>query len=165
MPVTLLVEDGTNVAGANSFVTLDEIKAYATARNRVIPDDDELLAQYAIRAMDYIVSFRNDFNGERTYDDQPLPFPRSNLYIDRVLFDQTKIPVEIKNVQCQLVIEIAAGVELFPTTQGQNVKRKRVGPLETEWFDPGGFVMVRSVEMLLGPLLARDKFTLRTQRV
>jgi hypothetical protein len=164
--MALLIETGANVPGANSFVTLDEIKAYALARGLILPDDDEVLEQKAILAMDYIKSVEFDFGGERTYTDQPLPFPRIGLYIYDVLFSDVAIPQQAKDAQCQIVWEISTnGVQLFPTSQGAQIKRKRVGPLETEWFEPGGSPMLRSLDAIWWPIMLRHRFTLRTQRV
>src|SRR5690606_40416418 len=56
--VELIVEDGTIVAGANSFVTEAEIVAYALARGTNLPHttDEELdaVAVLGIKAMDYL---------------------------------------------------------------------------------------------------------------
>lgn len=168
MATTLIPEDGTNVADANSFNTLTEIKAYATLRRRTLPDDDELIEGYAIRAMDYLSSFEDQYKGDRTYDDQTLSFPRSDLVIRNTDFPEDEMPAEIKNAQCQLVIEMAAGVILQPTfvLEGR-IKRKKVGPLDTEWFDgmqSGNEPMIPAVDALLSPLL-RMSFGLVTVRV
>lgn len=168
MATTLVVEDGSNVANANSFNTLAEIKAYALLRRRTLPDDDELLEGYAIRAMDYLSSFEDQYKGDRTNDDQTLSFPRSDLVIRNTDFPEDEMPAEIKSAQCQLVIEMAAGVILQPTfVLSDRVKRKKIGVLETEWFDgmqSGNEPMVPAVDALLSPLL-RMTFGLTTVRV
>ena len=101
----LVIENGTGVAGANSFVTAAEIIAYALARGVVIapgPAVDVL----AIKAMDYIAI--QCFKGERAYSTQSLDFPRKGLLEgDLAEAYVYSIPVGIKNAQLQLAIDQA----------------------------------------------------------
>ena len=167
--MTLLIEDGSNVPDANSFVTLDEVKEYATARNRAIPEDDVELEALTIRAMDFIIANRARYQGTKTYSDQPLPFPRTGMYIDGTLIAPDVIVPEVKNLECQLVVDGAAGVDFLPTTQGGAVKRKVVGPLETEWFSAdqsANYSSSAAVDSWLDPLLKQyGGGPLRVERV
>lgn len=166
--MALLVEDGSIVAGANSYNDLDEIKVYALARNRVLPDDDEIISGYAIRAMDYLETFREQYKGTVTDPAQSLQFPRTSVVIDDIALDPNTIPALIKAAQNQLVIEQASGVELQPTlVLADRVKRKKIGPIDTEWFDgqsTGIAPQIAAVAAMIGPLL-NISFGLRTNRV
>lgn len=136
MAIVLIVEDGTIVADANSYNDLAAIRVYAVLRNRTLPLDDDSVKAYAIRAMDYLESFRDQYKGAIVDAAQLLAFPRTGVKAGNVEYADDVIPQLIKNAQMQLVIELAAGVELFPTfVRLGRVKRKKIGPLETEWFD------------------------------
>lgn len=170
MASLLVVEDGSIVLNANSYNPTVDIKSYASLRGRTLPDDDALIEAYAIRAMDYIESFAEQFKGVRTVGlDQPLEWPRSGAIIDDVEIDDDYMPLQLLRAQNQLVIEQAAGVVLQPTlTLVGRVKRKKTGPLETEWFDSvqSGFQpIIPAVDAFLSPLLNLSSFGLRTLRV
>jgi len=164
--MALIIETGAIVADANSFVTLEEIREYAEARGRTLPVDDEDLEPFAHRAMDYIKSRRGDFDGTRVSDTQPLPFPRTGMYIDNVLIADDFMPLELIELQCALTVELANGLDLFPVQTGQAVKRKKTGPLEKEFFGPSLIVSVPILDALIEPLLGSGgRFALRVRRV
>ena len=54
MSITLVVEDGTNVAGANSYVDLTYARTYAESVGLVLPAADEALKVVLLAAMTYI---------------------------------------------------------------------------------------------------------------
>jgi hypothetical protein len=166
--MALVVEDGTIVANANSYNDLTTIKAYAVARNRVLPDDDEIVSGYAIRAMDYLESFREQYKGTITDLTQTLQFPRTGVVIDDIELGENAIPGLIIAAQNQLIIEQSAGIVLQPTLVREGrVKRKTIGPITTEWFDSeatGIAPQITAVDIMIGPLL-NMQFGLRTLRV
>jgi hypothetical protein len=151
----LLIEDGTNVVGANSYATRAEIIAYAALRGVTIPDD-ETADRDAIKAMDYIEI--QEFKGEPTYDDppQPLSFPRSNLQVGEKLLANDEVPIGIKNAQCEAATLISQGVELLAnvTAGNQQIKVDKTGPLQTEYFAPGSYsAQTPRLDALLRPYL------------
>lgn len=126
---TIIVEDGSVVTGANSYVSEAELTTYATDRGITITgEEDELL----IQAMDYIESLA--FKGIRWTKDQPLSWPRVDVFIDGYYQDVEDIPVQLKNGQMAVALAIDAGngpLEALP----RSVKRERVGELEVEYMD------------------------------
>lgn len=167
MPIELIVEDGSIVANANTYNDLPAIKAHALLRNITLPDDDEIVKANAILAMDYLEV--QSYNGERTLGLlQELEFPRTGLIVGPDLYDDDYMPPNLLKAHCQLVADISSGIVLFPSVVTLNrVKRKKVGPLDTEWFDtPGITPILTRVDALLAPLLNGDAgFGLRTVRV
>jgi len=79
--VTFIIEDGTIVTNANSYVTLAEIKAYATARNITLGTDPVIESQ-SVLAVDYLESKRTQYQGSKVSELQELQFPRYNVKID-----------------------------------------------------------------------------------
>lgn len=168
--MALIVENGTGVVNANSYVSYDDAVAYAEARGKdsLFTDEDKTTA-WLITAMDYLQSIRN-FQGLTTYTDQFLLWPRSNVYIDSVLFNKLLVPKQLVSAQIELAIAQAQGISLFVNYQGneQIVKRKKVDVLEKEFFGPTdnpnfGYVQIPLVEALLAIL--RAPFGLRTLRI
>jgi hypothetical protein len=165
--VTLIVEDGTGVANANSYADLDFIRAYAASRGVTLSDDDEVLEPVVINVMDFIET--RCFNGVRIYADG-LSFPRSGIVIDGVTIPSNTIPLTLKRAEAQLTIDVAiSGVTLMPSgVSAPQVKREKVGPIETEFFaaDAIGAPDIPLASALLAPLeCGQGGFAFRTVRV
>lgn len=159
--MSLTIEDGTGVAGANSYASLVNLRAYATARGIALSATDSELEIHAIKAMDYIESFRTKFQGSKTDSAQSLQWPRSDVYIDGYEFESNLIPADLVNAQCACVIELHNGVDLMPTRKDtREVIRDKTGPMETEWAPGSGSAMpaLPKVDALLQPLLKRVSF-------
>lgn len=127
MPLT--IEDGTQVAGANSYVTGTELATYGTARGITFTGDKEVLLT---QAMTYIESLR--FKGDKLTKAQPLQFPRTSLMIDGFYMDLDEIPQLLKDLQCEVAIAIGDG-ESPLLTIARAVKREKVDAIEVEYMD------------------------------
>lgn len=102
--MAIIVEDGTIVPDANSYVTELELTTYASERGITIAGDTE---QLLIIAMDYIESL--DYIGIKRTDDQPLQWPRVNVVIDGYIQNVEDIPQELKDSQIQVAISTDGG--------------------------------------------------------
>lgn len=163
--MALIIENGTNVAGANSYTTLEEIRAFALARGFALTNVDVDLEVLAIKAMDYLESLRGSYQGTKVYENQELQFPRSDVYVDGFLLASTTIPVLLKNAQCQLCIELHNGVDIMPTSTGGSVKREKVDVIEIEYQPSVSTIQkMRSFNALIEPLL-KSGFAFSTLRV
>jgi hypothetical protein len=157
--MALTIEDGTLVAGADSYVTVAEAKAYATKRGSAVfaALTDADIEEYIILAMDYIEGFRSEFKGEKVSSTQALQWPRQYVYIDDVLISNTTIPAELKNAVIQSAIEATAET-LQPNTGGRTVTKERVDVVEVEYAARGAatdYKVFNKVLKWLNPLLAR----------
>lgn len=165
----MIVEDGTIVANANSYVTVEEFRAYATDRNITLPVDNDIVAGHLVSACDYLESRRRDYKGVKTDPTtQPLQWPRADVYIDGVLLDQNTIPTVLKFAQFQLAIEKIQGVDLLPTNDEPFVVKEEVGAIKTTYSDDVAVnapPRMRSVENWLEPLLNYGFGQLRTLRI
>ncbi len=130
--MALIVEDGTIVANANSYIDLSFLTSYAAVRGASIQATSELQEQAALQAMDYLESIR--FQGSKVdVALQTLQWPRKTVFIDCVAFAENEIPLALKNAQAQLIVSLQAGILLWPkpitsTSEGM-VTEKTVGPL------------------------------------
>jgi len=131
--MALIVETGLLVSGANSYVDLSTARSYALSRQKELPTSNTDLESYLIQAMDFIESYGSEFKGSKVDVAQSLQWPRQNVYIDSILFDYQSIPQQLINLQCQLVIEIQAGVNLFPTVTDPFVTEEMVGPIKIKY--------------------------------
>jgi hypothetical protein len=96
--MALIIEDGSIVANADSYVTTAEITAYANKRGFTVPTSESDLEMIAILAIDYMQSKK--YIGNLVESDQALAFPRREI---EDLADDV-IPQAIKNAQIELAI-------------------------------------------------------------
>lgn len=128
--MALVIEDGSVVAGANSYVTLAEFKSWADSRDISYNADDNVVEAQILRAMDYFE--RLFFIGNKANENQPLQWPRTEALIDGYYADATEIPKEVKIALYEAtVVEAAGNSEL--ETQGRKTLRERVGDIEVEY--------------------------------
>lgn len=74
---TLIVEDGSGVPGANTYVSAQQFVDYCTARGFTM--DTNTAVQYIVLAMDYIEQV--DFIGMKTNQNQSLQWPRQAAFL------------------------------------------------------------------------------------
>jgi hypothetical protein len=127
--MAIVVEDGSVVTGANSYVSEATLTTFAADRGITLTsDEDELL----IKAMDYIENLY--YKGLKKTKDQPLQWPRYNVYVDGFWIDSDTIPQQLKDGQMQCAIAIDQGNDPLQDIS-RDVKRERVGELEVEYSD------------------------------
>jgi hypothetical protein len=98
--MTIIVEDGSVVTGANSYVTLAEFKAWADARSIDYGTDAEVTAQL-YRAMDYLESL--SYKGVKANEDQELQWPRYGVILDSYDVQSDEIPNKLKIAQHEAI--------------------------------------------------------------
>ena len=119
--MTLVVEDGSKVTGANTYITLAEFKAWADARG-VHYNSDAHVTRDILRAMDYIEELL--FIGVKETRDQALQWPRVDVVIDGYALDVGEIPKELKNAAYELVKAIIDGDNKLNPVRRQIVREK-----------------------------------------
>lgn len=134
--MTLIVEDGSIVAGANSYVTRQEVQDYADLRGIDYPCGTEL-DQNIILANDYLQS--RCYQGEQVDPStQPLLWPRKYVYIYNQEVASDSIPQQLKNAQIELALaQTNTDVMNNGVDRGDNIKRKKTDVLEVEYYEGG----------------------------
>lgn len=153
----LIIEDGSIVPNANSYVTLQEIKDYADARGFAYPDDTKL-EQNTILSTDYLQS--KCYQGYQVSPStQSLLWPREDVYIYGELQASDSIPSQLKNAQIELALAASNETLLTDGSQsGDNVKREKTDMIETEYYEGGKSSVFTSqrvnsyLQLLLKPL-------------
>lgn len=125
--MAIVVEDGTIVTGANSYVTSAELTTYATDRGVTITGTNAVLL---IQAMDYIEA--QNYKGYKSTAAQPLVWPREAVYIDGYLFDNDDIPEQLKNAQMATALAIDAGNSPYAVIERQT-ESERVDVIEVRY--------------------------------
>jgi len=152
--MTLLVEDGTIIAGANTYVDDAEYVAYAATRAKTIGSDATAREAELIKAVDYIESHRMRFKGVKDTRDQPLQWPRVSVWLDGYQLDSNEIPEELKRAQMETAIIINSD-EVLNTGAFQNVQSESIGDLSVSYFNGGSWQSTQkaTVDVYLNPLL------------
>jgi len=105
MAITVIVEDGTGVTGANSYVSIATIDAWIETNPHDSTWSGLIDAQkngYAVMAC-RVLNEQIDWDGWQIDDNQALDLPRSGMTDKNGNFiDNNEIPFEVQNAQCDL---------------------------------------------------------------
>lgn len=175
--MALIIEDGTIVANAQSYVTAAQARAFALSRGITLSADDAVVESQLIRAVDYLETYRDRYKGTLVSAGiQSLQWPRTGVIIDELYeLPITTIPKELKQAQMALAMEVHGGIVLMPSSDGRVVKREKLDVIEREFMTGNdmtktGLPMPKFtyVDALLAPLLKAPGiggFSLNTVRV
>lgn len=130
--MALVIEDGTNVADANSYATRAEFIAFAGARGVTVPDTDATDV-HLVKAMDYLEMLTARYVGTRTYETQVLSWPRTDVVLYDLDFPEDEIPALLKKAQMQLALHSFQGIDLAPAVHEKFVISETVGPISTTY--------------------------------
>lgn len=173
MPVNIIVEDGTLVADANSYIDVAYARQYAEMRGVLLPSDDDVLGAMLILATDFLESFACEYAGRKVSPSQSLQWPRQEAYLfgDCEAWPSDTIPKNLKQAQAAAVIAVSQGLSLLPNIGPQDfVIEETVGPITTKYSDPvksGVEMKFTGVDSLLASLFGKCGHSsgLRTIRV
>ncbi len=161
--MSLVIEDGTKVADATSYATVDQLRVIAAARGvTTLSKKDADCEVLLIKAMDFLYGL--DYIGDRLSRDQPLDWPRYNVVIEGWPWPPNDIPRQLWTVQCILAIEYMTQ-DLLPTTAANApgpVTTKTVGPITVQYANTGRInkvPVVAKAKTLLNLLLKNSGMT------
>lgn len=167
---TLIVETGQIVPGANSYVSLDEAKTYhANIGNKGWASGDAVKLSQALlmatRSLEllYGPKYLGSIN---PYSAQELLFPR-RAFVDNSgrAVSETKIPLCLKNAQCEIAQLYLDGIDIMPVDERDTaVKVKKVSvdviSEETQYYSPvasESFANFETVKRILSPILQSNR--------
>lgn len=133
----LIIEDGSGVPGAQSYVTAAEATAWATARGLTFGGTDAEVEQRLLTAMDLVESYRAQFSGVKSSSGNPLQWPRMGVLLDGEPLGDDTIPSELKSALICFAYE-SQTTELQPTVDSQAVSKEKVDVIEVEYFNAQG---------------------------
>ena len=119
--MALIIEDGTGLSNAQSYVDTTFVNAYFTLRGITFISTEALI----IQAMDYIeATYSQSYVGVKYTNTQSLAFPR--------LIDGSSIyPERLKSAVCELTHKASLGTLMEDSTQ--KIVREQVGPITTQY--------------------------------
>lgn len=126
--MTIIVEDGSIVPNADSYVSVADYETWADARG--IEYDDAVIEGQILRAMDYIETLR--FIGQKSTKAQPLQFPRVGVVVDGFELDYDEIPIQLKRAVFESVKAESEGVSQLANVERRTM-REKVGEIEVEY--------------------------------
>jgi len=132
------VEDGTGVAGANSYVSLADADTYFADRSNSTwaALDNTVKQKGLLDATEYVGSlYRGSWLGSLYSTEQGLDWPRVGAY-DPEGRPLDGVPKDLQAAICRLALESATNGDLVTSQdRGGQVKREKIGPIETEYAD------------------------------
>ena len=136
--MSLIVETGAIVAGAESYVSVTDASAFHAARGDTTwaGITTAQMEQALRRATDYMVhAYRLRWHGSRVSTTQALDWPRSLVpIVDSPVYTYLAtdvVPDEVKNA-CSMLARRAAAGPLLDDQERTKISVK-VGPIETAW--------------------------------
>lgn len=159
--MAIVVENGSIVANANSYVTRADFITYAADRGVTIANT-AASDVYLIKAAQYINDHEDNLKGTKTDRDQPMAFPRSGLEIEGWYWTNEEIPRQVILCQYAYALDVAAGIDLWnrPKNPGLTPKTQTVvGAVSVTYaIGDGGQKLSRTstADALLASLLKRN---------
>jgi hypothetical protein len=176
--VEFIVEDGTEVTDATSYVSVTDMEQYwenlGYDFSALSTSDEQVLLNKATKVIDnYYLEY---WPGQRVTETQSLEWPRQFAkYVDGTLIDNDVIPKELKNAVCEMAYINNAGIDLQPTVGANGVAiitTDRVEGAVTEHreylkgsVNAGGRSRLLAVEDALARLLSGSAKRLFIQRI
>ena len=126
--MTLVVEDGTALSNANTYVSAADFITYAAARGiTIVPGEAE---GWLILAMDYLETL--PYIGVKWSRLQPLQWPRYGVIIDSWYRNVSEIPPELIKAQNECAMQISLGNDPLQN-RDPATKSEQVGSIKVEY--------------------------------
>ena len=153
MAVTLIIEDGTGVADANSYISLVDARAMSEQFSWTLPVDDDEASSALINGFYYLNGLEGQMCGTRTHEDQAGSFPREGCKCGPYLIPSDGIKNEVKQAQVRAAVTYGVGTDVNPDNDGKNVASEAVsGAVSVSYFNngkTGGSVQIVEAEAFL----------------
>lgn len=166
MPSSLIVEDGTGKADAESYASVVAADLYHSQRGNTAwaayttAKKDESLRN-ATEWLD--AEFAGMWQGQRATVTQALAWPRVGVCMDGVTIASNALPVALVRATCEMALR--AGAASLTKDETAQVKSKTVGPLSITYAD-GARQQTKytQVQNLVTPLLGASRNSIRLVR-
>lgn len=162
MAITFIVETGTGVDGATSYLDLADAQDLADTFGLTWPatPDEQMVALNKGAAF----LERYQYKGSKVSCTQGLKWPRKDVYIECCLIPSDSVPKEIKEASVYAAA-YAATSELRATTSGQIIASEKLDTLQVDYFNNGksnGVVSIAEVTDRIRQYLGGGNRALRT---
>lgn len=155
--MSLIVEDGSIVAGADSYVSLSDARALAAKYGWELPADDTEAEQALRNGTGYVGLQEPAMCGRRVSAAQELAYPRQGVTLYGFDIASNTIPAAVIRAQVAAAVEYGAGTDVRATNDGRATSLERVeGAVTVQYFNNGNngtSVVITAAMDALGPLL------------
>lgn len=139
--MAITVEDGSIVANANSFVSLQDYIDYATILGLDVNVDGKAESQLISAAQ--FINIQRNLKGSLVSRDQPMAYPRSGLVLESWSWLHTEIPRQVIQLQMTKAIEVFKGFDVISgvdsnSSSAQVVKKERLEGAITIEYETSG---------------------------
>lgn len=164
--MTLVVENGTGLSTAESYVSVADADARHTALGNAAWTGTDAAKEAALRRATVYMeqAYRMRWLGSRAVETQALSWPRYiTQQVDGWYIDSNEVPAAVVSSCADLALRALSADLNADLTQG--IKREKVGPLETEYseYSPQA-ARYRAVDMALAPYLTGGGAQMRLER-
>ncbi len=138
MAVTLIIEDGTGVTGANTYISIVDARTMAEQFAWELPADDDQASSALINGYYYLNTLEGGMCGVRSYEDQTGAFPREGCTCNGFVIPSDGIKAEVKQAQVRAAVTYGAGTDVAPDNDGKNIASEEVtGAVKVSYFNNG----------------------------
>ena len=136
--MALVVEDGSIVPGADSYVSLADARALAAGYGLTLPADDTE-AEVALRNGAVYVGLQEPaMCGRRVSASQALAYPRQGVSLYGFALASDVIPPQVIHAQIVAAVEYGAGTDVRASSDGRVTETERVeGAVTVSYFNNG----------------------------
>jgi hypothetical protein len=133
---SLVVEDGTGLPGADSYIAVADLRTYCANLNYAIDASvEDAFLETRLRAATNWIDTAFRYKGTKVTATQSLEFPRANL-LDWSSMAVTGVPLRVAKACAELAYKAIADVELFQDLErGGLIQHEQIGPISTT-YDP-----------------------------
>lgn len=124
--MALIVEDGSIVPRANSYIGLEDARVMAADYGYTLPEDDALAEAALRQGAVYIDVQEPAMCGRRVSADQWLAFPRRGMRANGFDVPSDSIPYKVQVAQVIAASFYGDGIDVRANTGGQAVTMERV---------------------------------------
>lgn len=169
--MSLIVETGQIIDGADSYVSLPDARTFASRFGWPLPEDDAE-AEAALRnGATYIDLQEPMLCGTRVSAEQSLAFPRNGLNLHGFPVANNTIPKQVIQAQIAAAVEYGKGSDVRGATDGRITTHEEVvGAVVVEYADngvTGSTITITAAMDALRPLICgggNNGFQFRVQR-
>ena len=154
--MALTTEDGSIVAGADSYITLVDARTLAANYGLTLNTDDTVAETQLRQAYSWITTYyERRLQGDRISAAQTGALPREYMYAHRYLIPSNAIPDAFKMAQVKIAAGVEAGIDLNQVKTSADLKSFNVQGVYSEEYQDGQSTVTRaqfaSVSDLLYP--------------
>lgn len=153
--MSLIVEDGTGLSTAASYISVDDADTYHMERQNADWVGSAEAKEGALRrATDFMLQrYRGAWQGYRLNSTQALDWPRSWVEVDGYSVASDSVPTPIKQACAELALRALAG-DLNADQDQAGITREKIGQIEVEYgLGASTAVKYPAVDELLAPYL------------